>query len=351
MNIPHSYNLPTPKLAAAFSNTSATYKFYWLISIIESVEQGSTTIPKQHLFARMIANAWYTVNYFHVSFGKQDLIQSAVQSILQIENLTVDIRKSALFEILENSGNSQAKKTLWHFNKNVPHWFLSPWFPKAAGESDGDYKKRIYKSSQVFENDSLYALHEESITINPAWIPYLQSNAKILKDFCYWNLALFLQVRNPIVPDIIGKLIKPALRGTLTNQRNYWNIVFKELGTIDCIFTDNKLSVQKYALDHFIPHGFVSHDLIWNLIPIDTSFNSKKSDSLPSMNKHFDKFFNLQKTAYEIVSNQQPKNKLLEEYLTVFPTLENAGHFEYGRFKENIQPLVVIAGNNGFAYF
>ena len=351
MNLPHAGNLPVAKLAASFGNTSATYKFYWLLAILELAEEGYITLPKRNLFARMIGNAWYTVNYFHVSFGKQDLIQQAVHSILEHERLTIDIKKSLLLSILEKSDQKVTQQTLYHFNKNVPHWFLSPWFAKVVGENDVTYRKRIYASSQVFENECLYALYDDHIVINPNWVEYLKANAKILKDFIYWNLTLFLQTRNPNVPDIANKLIRPPFRGSLTNQRkNYWDIVFRELGTVDCIFTNTALTIDKYALDHFIPHAFVSHDLIWNLVPIDTVFNSTKSDKLPSMETHFDGFFNLQKTAFEIIHHHSPKSKLLEEYLTLFPELHNIQQFEYGRFKEGIQPLVTIAHNNGFGY-
>ena len=47
MNLPFSDNLPTNKLASSFANTSATYKFYWLIAIIELVENGQTKIKKR----------------------------------------------------------------------------------------------------------------------------------------------------------------------------------------------------------------------------------------------------------------------------------------------------------------
>jgi hypothetical protein len=351
ITLPYSADLPTAKLAASFGNTSATYKFYWLLSIIEMAEQGETHLKKRALFSRMIANAWYTVNYFHVSFGKQDLIQTAVVTILKAEKLTIDIKKNELLTILEHSENTSTKQALWHFNKNVPHWFLSPWFARIAGANDTHYRNAIYTDSQHFENDCLYALYDDSIVINPNWMHYLKQNARMLKDFCYWNLALFLQTRNPNVPDIPNKLIKPALRSTLTNQRaNYWNIVFKELGAVECIFTNNKLQVESFALDHFVPHAFVSHDLIWNLLPIDKTFNAIKSDKLPSIDKHFDKFFNLQKTAYEIITHHNAKSKLLEEYLTIFPVLDNVDDFEYLRYKESIQPLVTIAHNNGFGY-
>lgn len=351
MNLPFSDNLTTNKVAASFFNTSATYKFYWLISIIELVEKGELNIKKRDIFSRMISNSWYTVNYFHVSFGKQDLIQNAVEEILEIENLTIDIRKDKLLEILENSIKKDTIKSLQHFNINVPHWFLSPWFPKLKDETNSNRKNRIYSSSKNFENGCLYGLYDDYIVINPIWTTYLKSNSKILKDFCYWNLSLFLQSRNPNVPDIPNKLIKPATRNTLNTQRKkYWNIVFRELGYVNCIFTNKKLQIDSFAIDHFIPHAFVSHDLIWNLIPIDKSFNSSKSDKLPSIEKHFDKFFNLQKDAFEIVYNKYPKSKLIEDYLTIFPKLESVNDFEYFRYKESIQPLITIAHNNGFSY-
>jgi hypothetical protein len=347
MNLPFSVNLPVNRLASVFASTSATYKFYWFVAILELVEEGNTAISIRKLFSRMISNSWYTVNYFHVSFGKQDLIQEAVRSILKIENLTIDENKNKINSVLENTTNIQTIKTLNHFDKNVPHWFSSPWF---CGISN---RKTISDLSQNFDNQCIYALEKESISINPNWVSYLKTNSKILKDFCYWNLSLFLQKRNPNVPDIPNKLIKSITRSSLAKQTNdYWKPVFQELGSIECIFTGNKLIFEekKYALDHFVPHAFVSHDLIWNLIPIDKSFNSSKSDKLPSIDKYFDKFFNLQKVAFEIVKCQNSKNKFLEEYLTILPNLDDRNEFDYTRYKESIQPLITIASNNGFVY-
>lgn len=350
MNLPISNNLPINKLASVFGSTSATYKFYWLISLIELVEEENIVIPKRKIFARMISNSWYTINYFHISFGKQDNLQIAVERILKEEKLTIDEKKSKLETCLENSNNKETINQLFHFDKNVPHWFLSPWFPKINNETDNQQKSRIYYDSQSFVNDSLYALNKDFISINPIWISYLKSNAKVLKDYCYWNLALFLQTRNPNVPDIPNKLIKPAIRNGLTKQTNdYWKLVFKELGSINCIFTDTKLyfDEKNYALDHFVPYAFVSHDLIWNLLPIEKKFNSSKSDKLPLFDKHFDKFYELQKLAFDINKHHNSKSKYVEEFLTIFPNIDA---FAKDKFSNTIQPLLTIASNNGFLF-
>lgn len=297
----------------------------------------------------MVAGAWYTVNYFHVSFGKQDLLQQAVETLKAGEALPVNLRKEEIVARLAHSDNPETLKILWHFDKNVPHWFLSPWFKKTAAINDSSYKKHIYAASAQFEGDCLYALDTTLITINPKWTGYLKLHSRILKDFCLWNLAGFLQVRNPSVPDIAGKLVKPPVRGSLLPQRKqYWDIVFRELGTLDCIYTNTTLEVSDYAVDHFIPHAFVSHDLIWNLAPINKQFNSIKSNKLPSLEKHFGPFVKLQKQAYEIVAATAPKNKFLEEYWTVFPTIESTG-INPEIYKSVILPLHTIAGNNGFS--
>ncbi len=350
MNIPHSNNLPINKLASVFGSTTATYKFYWLIALIELVEEENIQIPKRKIFSRMVSHSWYIINYFHVSFGKSDKLQIAVETILKNENLTIDANKNEINHCLENSINKETIRQLFHFDTHVPHKLLSTWFPKIKNETDNQQKSRIYSDSQSFVDDSLYALHKDFISINPVWISYLKSNSKVLKDYCYWNLALFLQTRNPNVPDIPNKLIKPPVRNGLEKQRKeYWKVVFSELGSIDCIFTDTKLFFddKNYALDHFVPHAFVSHDLIWNLLPIEKKFNSSKSDKLPLFDKHFDKFYNLQKKAFEINKYHNSKSKYMDEFLTIFPNLDA---FEKDKFSNTIQPLITIASNNGFIF-
>lgn len=341
MNLPDAENLPINKLAACFNKTSATYKYYWLLSILQEVETGNLCVAKRNLFARMISNAWYTVNYFHVSFGKQDLIQEATGFLYKLENIPINAKLDAVLQKLVSSQNANTREQLWHFNGNVPHWFLSPWFP-------GKDKNAIYQASREFTEKCLYALYDDKIIVNPEWKDYLIRNVKVLKDFCYWNLSLFLQAKNPNVPDIPNKLIKPAERNSLTMQRRKcWDLVLNELGHVRCIYTGEKLTVDNYAVDHFIPYSFVSHDLIWNLIPAEKNFNTKKRDKLPAVDTYFSSFFELQQTAVHIMRQKTPKNKLLEDYLTIFPDLDS---ITSERFKERVQPLITIAANNGFEF-
>lgn len=346
--LPQNKYLPINHLAACFNNTSATYKYYWLLSIIQSIESGKTIISKRELFSGMISSAWYTVNYFHVSFGKQDRLQRAIENIKNLEKITIDASLGSILNILVNTENKNTLRELNYFNNQVPHWFMSPWFP-------GKDKSQIYKHSQDFKNKCPYALYEDFIQINLAWVNYFLENAGLIKDFCYWNLVMYLQTKNPNVPDIPNKLIKPALRNSLTKQRtNFWDIVMRERGSLKCIYTNTELSIGNYVVEHFIPYNFVSHDLIWNLIPADKSFNSTKSDKLPVMNKYFDSFFSMQKTAIGIIREKEPRNKFLEDYLTIFSNIDEINDldicFTKERFRDRIQPLITIASNNGFEF-
>ena len=160
---------------------------------------------------------------------------------------------------------------------------------------------------------------------------------------------MFLQSRNPNVPDIPNKLIKSAKRKNLEDQKKYfWNPVIRELGPLYCIYSGDEITVGKYELDHFIPHSFVSHNLIWNLIPAAKTSNIIKSDKLPPLDRYFKPFYDLQKLAIEIIRDKMPKNKYLEDYLTILPDYKES--FTELRFRETIQPLITIASNNGFEY-
>lgn len=340
MQLPLEQNISISKLTSVFKNTSATYKFYWFWAILECVDEGKIEINKKEIFARMLTLSWYTVNYFHVSFGKQDLIQDAVRTIKDIENLNVDSKKSIILDKLLKSNNTTTNSILHHFDKNVPHKFLSPWLGTGS-------KAEVYNKSLDKNVNAPYILLKDSIIILDSWFEYFRVNSGLLKSFCYWNLTLFLQARNPNVPDIPNKIQRPIVRGSLNKHKKmFWDLILNELGYINCIYTGEKLKIGGYIIEHFIPHQFVAHDLMWNLIPAESSFNSSKSDKLPSFDTYFDDFYELQKEGYHIIKTIRPKNKFLQDYLPIFPNQE----FSKLKYEELIKPMLTIAHNNGFQY-
>lgn len=87
--IPNHERLPVNLLAASFNNTAPAYKFYWFLAILEEVENGHCHIPKQRIFVGMVAASWYTINYFHISFGKQDQLHDKVKKLQLLKGLVL----------------------------------------------------------------------------------------------------------------------------------------------------------------------------------------------------------------------------------------------------------------------
>ena len=66
--LPQNRNILTNKLSSVFNNTTASYKFYWFISLLQLfAERGDRKIPIKDILVRMICNAWYPINYFKIS--------------------------------------------------------------------------------------------------------------------------------------------------------------------------------------------------------------------------------------------------------------------------------------------
>ena len=338
------------RLSSVFSKTSASYKYFWFISILDLFcLDHKIKIPMQEIIATIIANAWYSIHYFKLSFGRSDSLYQAVIDLQKITSLPIDADKTLIIKtLIENKDDSRIKPILKIFTLNVPYRFLSPWI-KYTSDSD------IVKRSQSFENNCLYAITgniEKEIVINPNWADYLKDNYKILMDFCYWNLSDFVQSRNPNVPNIQSKLIKPIKRNSLSKQQQYWNRYISHKGSIRCIYTDNMLLARDYDLDHFMPWSFVSHDLIWNLLPIDSSINSSKSNRIPSLSKFLPSFVQLHHSALIYTYNADPNNRLIEDYQSIGASVDELVHMEYESFydlyNKTIAPLSQIAINTGF---
>lgn len=350
MTLPENIKLPVTRLSQVFKNTTATYKFYWFVALLDIVvKERKTKMSFWEIIAGMVAESWYPIHYFKLSFGKSDSLYVQSLALQQELNITIDADKERIKRVLlDNIGNSRVKSLLRIFALNVPYRFLSPWIDYT---NDYDVKTR----SQRFENNCLYALNGETIELNSIWSDYLMEHYGILRDFAFWNLAIFLQKRNPNVPDVPSKLIKPILRDSLTKQHKFWDAYIETVGSIRCIYTDKPLVVKGYDLDHFIPWSFVSHNLLWNLLPADSSINSSKSNNLPPLEKYLRPFANVQQKAIKTLYKKNPNNTLLEDYLIVYDSVSDLVKLSepdfYNVFRRTFSPMVQIAENMGFKYW
>ena len=351
MQIPTSDILSTNRLGKIFSNTTATYKFFWFISILQIHAKTDTLkIDVWDIVIRMVANAWYPIHYFRLSFGKSDSFFDIVMELQQITRIPIDANINTIVAGLKDQLDDKAVKSRLNIlTVNVPYRFLRPWI-------DTSDDKQMVLRSQTLENGCLYSLHKEGkdfyIVLNSNWNQYLHSHYNILLDFAYWNLTTFLQARNPNVPAIPNKLIRSESRNSLSKQHDYWDMVMNIGEPIHCIYTDKELHPKEYDLDHFIPWSFVSHDLLWNLIPSDESINSSKSNNLPNLEIYLPKFVKLQHHSLQTMIRANKETKIMEDFLSLGYTARDLANMDDRHFREiyekTFNPIHQIALNMGF---
>ena len=359
MNVPQSENLSTCALNRVFDNTTATFKFYWLLSLLDMyVKEQKTTMLAIDMASRMVAYAWYPIEYFKLSFGKGDSMSQIIHVVAELTGIIVDDKlenkTDAIIQAV--SENINVKNTVKRLLENVPFWFQTPWI-ETKSNNEKEKKQEMIARSQNMENDCLYSLsgwnEKLTVTINPKWDEYLNTNYEILRDFALWNLSLFLQAKNPNVPNISNKLLRPESREPMTRQKAFWNKVIEIGGSLRCIYTNKELCKNKYALDHFIPWSFVSHNQNWNLIPADGSCNSSKSDQIPDLDYYLPKMAAMQHKALHLyVPQSSAKDTVLDEYyaLGVSPqdlmTMSDEKFLE--TYRKTFLPLSQMAINMGF---
>ena len=350
MTLPADNKIEISRLVQIYNHTVATYKFYWFVSILDIVvKEQRRKISVWEIIVGMITEAWYPIHYFRLSFGKSDSLYNQIIDLQKELNIPIDASKNNIKkQIINNIENPRIKSLLRVFTLNVPYRFLSPWISYTTDNE-------VINLSRSFSNNCIYAIKGETIEINPKWEQYLNDNYLILRDFTFWNLTIFLQKRNPNVPDVPSKLIKPIQRDSLTKQRHFWDTFIDINGSIQCIYTGKTLCKKEYDLDHFVPCSFVSHNLLWNLLPADSSINSSKSNNLPPLATYLKPFAEMHQKAIQAIYPKNPNNKLLEDYLILHNSLSELVQLSendfFNVYQKTFSPLVQIAENMGFRYW
>lgn len=147
MNIPQSNILTTRHLNRVFDKTVATYKYYWFLGILDLfVKQGKTRMNVWEIMISMVANAWYPVNYFRLSFGKSESLYKAILTIQRENEIPINLGVKELMDLLKILiQRAEIRKQLNFLQMNVPFRFLRPWI-------DTSDDREMVKRSQNFEN-------------------------------------------------------------------------------------------------------------------------------------------------------------------------------------------------------
>ncbi len=360
MILPNNQNLRIDKLTSVFNDVTNSYKFFWFLAIIECIKEGKNQeITLETLVIKMLSMAWFPINFYRLSFGKQDQFTKKIQVLQQVYNFPQNIDRKVLeSQIIALKAETEIQNILKFIAKYVPFRFIRPFFSvQTKGLADNEVNNTVVfcanATKENIQEASIYYFsdNQKNIIINSFWLLYLETHLYILESFCKYHLILYLQKNNPNTPNVAEKLESVTIRD-LKNGKLFWKTYLNTQPNFSCIYSKQIVTLQNISIDHFLPFSFVAHDQLWNLLPTTKSVNSSKSDKIPLLSQYFNPFAKIQFQAFKV--NFDAKNvKILEDYSNLFnEELDNIyqkNESDFLQIIENtISPLVQIASNMGF---
>ena len=328
LNIDASYynTLDIGSFALMLKDPSYCYKFYWLEAIVRLICAGVRETTFNDIIDEMICSAWYSVREFHIHLSGisgdgavRDGLERAILRLSEVSRLPANAsRVEILNEIHEHE--TELKKAKEQLTNMVPYRALAGFFSNAGEVVSWESTKRLTAYIEAFDKNIRalpYVLGSGSklkkeVRFHPDWMLMIQDNSVSILGWIQYEKVKWLQNNNPEVPGLVHKLapMDEKMR-KLGKVRKLW------AGVLECrqvrdVFTGEPVRSGEYDIDHFIPWSFVMNDELWNLMPMDASLNSSKSNRLPLWEPFFGRFADNQYILYQLIQEQPGIHKLYE---------------------------------------
>ena len=222
ISFPPSKRLNLEVLGRLFENTTNSYKYLFFLSILNGVRQQQVDsvnlLPYQTLTVEMLTLSWYPHFYSRLSFGTQDKIAEMLNGLI-CGNLNPfkpphKLTQNQLNAVRKNLEFSPLDAPSSQLMRYVPYRLIRPFFEsELLGKKDGKINRRIRElSGECFDTRKpLYCFDAENrgILIHPEWHNYLGTSYNLLWDWAFWEWVDYLQVFNPQISDLAGRLLPP----------------------------------------------------------------------------------------------------------------------------------------------
>ncbi|SDB35287.1 HNH endonuclease domain-containing protein [Eubacterium oxidoreducens] len=374
LNIDGKYynNLDVEGFSQMLKNPSYCYKFYWLEAIVKMISKDVVKTSFNDIIDEMICNAWYTVLEFHVHLSgfllgePRDALELAVITLHKLSGLRADADADSIRnEICKYDKELRTYKN--RLTKNVPYRALSGFFDNAKHNVDWGRTGALIKYAQLLNQSTPlpYIIGERTglkreVTFSDEWINLIKDNTVSILGWIQFEKVKWLQSNNPEVPSLVYKLapMDEKMR-KLNHVRVLWELILEKQPIMD-VFTDTPIEKGNYDIDHFIPWSFVMNDELWNLMPMDSSLNSSKSNKLPDWNRFFGKFAKNQFILYDLINDEshpQIRNSFEKCYkdnlhsIWANQELYRRGNTQtefYNILEKNMQPVYDSARRQGY---
>ncbi len=351
---------------------SYCYKFYWLEAIVDIVSEGIQDTNFDAIIDEMICNAWYSVREFHIHLsGMQadglvrDGLERAVLKLTELSNLPANASKVEIKNAIREH-NADLKLAKEQLTNMVPSRALAGFFSKSAEEVPWGSIRRLTEYIRRIDSTVIrlpYTFGDSSklkkeVHFNSDWMRMIQDNTVNILGWIQYEKVKWLQNNNPEVPGLIYKLapMDEKMR-KLNNVRKLWEGIL-DVREVRDVFTGNPIVSKQYDVDHFIPWSFVMNDELWNLMPMDSSLNSSKSNKLPKWDPFFIVFAENQFGMYKLIHEKEELHKRFEacyrdnlHSIWAGQELYRPGNTKeefYNILQKNMQPVYDSARRQGY---
>lgn len=367
------YNtLDIESFSLMMKNPSYCYKFYWLEAIVQLISEGVTETTFDTIIDEMICNAWYSVREFHIhlsgmlSDGQiRDGLERAVLKLADLSELAANASKVEIKNAIAEY-NDELKVFKEQLTNMVPYRALAGFFNRSDEAADWGRIHRMVSYIERMNRDTVllpYTLGLESklkkkVYFQDAWVEMIRDNMVSILGWIQYEKVKWLQNNNPEVPGLVYKLTPMDEKSRKLNHvRKLWEGILK-ISEVRDVFTNKPVVSEQYDVDHFIPWSFVMNDELWNLMPMDSSLNSSKSNRLPKWNPFFERFARNQYIMYGLVHEINVIRKLYENCyrdnlhsLWAGQELYRRGNTEtefYNILQKNMRPVYDSARRQGY---
>lgn len=351
---------------------SYCYKFYWLEAIVVLISEGVQQATFDDVINEMICNAWYSVREFHIHLSGlrsdgmvRDGLERAILKLSEISDLPAGASKVEIKNAIKEHDNEiRTEKT--QLTNMVPYRALTGFLPADNPVRKDESKSRVIAYVEKFNAGEKLLPYifgvssglKKEMYFQQAWSELIRDNTVSILGWIRYEKVKWLQNNNPEVPGLVYKLapMDEKMR-KLGKVRELWEKVL-DIAEVRDVFTGETIVPKKYDVDHFIPWSFVMNDELWNLMPMDSSLNSSKSNRLPQWDPFFKRFADNQFLMYGLIHEKDEIHKSFEDCYrdnlhSIWAGQElyrkgNSRDEFYGILQKNMQPLYDSARRQGY---
>lgn len=271
-------------LSHCFDNTTQSYKYYWLMALIQQVAVNQELdFPAIDLTVLMTSMAWFPLRKQRIDLGISDGFSKVLDEMnnhlsLKPESTMEDVMLSMHEVMAQPSSRPAITRLLKNLLNNVPYCFLNPWthlsgpqcMAAAQSADKGIFANCPYTLSfRGYGRDRVLWVH-----VHEEWARYICRHASALYDYALTALCGYAQRKNSHLLAAQYKLDWRIDNSVHQRQLFFWNKAIigtsRQGNPLKCLFTLQDLQPLNYRIEHFLPATYRESQCVWSTFPAMT---------------------------------------------------------------------------------